>query len=90
MLRTASDNSLSTPNLQQIAQDIFTRMTEAAEALVKNDSPENFRRFEQEGNSLLTMDTLSQKNKRQVWAHLKLLSGIQATDGSLTDSQKAK
>ncbi len=89
---SSSTNSSNTQDLVQIAQDIFTRMTKAAEALVKDDSPANFQKLEQTANSLLRMNTLSQREKNMVLAHLERLSGGQATDDSLmnlADSQKA-
>jgi hypothetical protein len=73
----ASNNPPSKLNIEQIAQDIFTRMAQAAEALVENNSPENFRRLEEAGNSLLDLGNKgkeSLKDKELILNHLKSLS----------------
>jgi hypothetical protein len=51
-----STNSSNTQELEQIAQDIFARMTKAAEALAKKYNFTDFRKLEQEANSLLKME----------------------------------
>jgi hypothetical protein len=74
----ASNNPPSQLNIEQIAQDIFTRMAKAAEALVENNSPENSQRLEDAGNSLLDPGNkgkeISLKDKELILNHLKSLS----------------
>jgi hypothetical protein len=74
----ASNNPPSQLDIEQIAQDIFTRMAKAAEALVENNSPENSRRLEKAGNSLLYLGNkgkeISLKDKELILNHLESLS----------------
>jgi hypothetical protein len=68
-----SPNSSNTQRLQQIAQDIFDRMTQAAKALVKNDSPENFRELKEAANFLLRLE-MPLEDKMKILNHLDRLS----------------
>lgn len=58
----ASRNTGSSPDssddqrLQEIAQGIFNRMTQAAQALVRNDSPGNVQKLQQAADSLLSLE----------------------------------
>jgi hypothetical protein len=52
----SSDNSSDDQRLQEIAQGIFHRMTQAAKALVENDSPGNVQKLEQAADSLLSLE----------------------------------
>ena len=52
----SSDNSSDDQRLQEIAQGIFHRMTQAAQALVRNDSPGNVQKLQQAANSLLSLE----------------------------------
>jgi hypothetical protein len=75
----ASRNTVSSPNssddqrLQQIAQDIFDRMTQAATALVRNNSSENVQKLEQAANSLLRRE-MSLEDKFAILGYLCSLS----------------
>ena len=75
----ASGNTVSSPNssddqhLQQIAQDIFDRMTQAATALVRKNSSENVQKLEQAANSLLRRE-MSLEDKFAILGYLCSLS----------------
>lgn len=68
-LRDGGDFS-NAQHLTQIAHDIFTRMTNAADALVENDSPENFQKLEEAANFLLRIKITSD-DKRTIFYYLK-------------------
>lgn len=68
----SSTNSSNTQDLVQIAQDIFTRMTKAAEALVKDASPINSKKLKEEADFLLTME-MALDDKMLIFKHLELL-----------------
>jgi hypothetical protein len=75
----ASGNTVSSPNssddqhLQQIAQDIFDRMTQAATALVRKNSSENVQNLERAANSLLRRE-MSLEDKFAILGYLCSLS----------------
>ena len=69
----SSPNSSDDQHLQQIAQDIFDRMTQAATALVRKNSSENVQKLEQAANSLLRLE-MSLADKFEILDYLCDLS----------------
>jgi gamma-glutamylcysteine synthetase len=69
----SSPNSSDDQHLQQIAQDIFDRMTQAATALVRKNSSENVQKLEQAANSLLRRE-MSLEDKFAILGYLCSLS----------------
>ncbi|MEB3314741.1 MAG: hypothetical protein VKK32_00805 [Candidatus Melainabacteria bacterium] len=69
----SSPDSSDDQHLQKIAQGIFNRMTQAAKALVKNDSPGNVQKLQQAADFLLSLE-IPLADKIKIFNHLDHLS----------------